>query len=187
MKTRKLVACLLLVLQLAFPLLLTAGVRGEERAAAARRAEVIERGDPVLLQLTFLSMNRAAASDRYNAYFSVCEADCARPGEYFALRESANGCYLGGGEKEPPSGAPYLSYDGYRTELAYGSYLISEADAAALAAAASYTEVTDDWIWFEEPEGEVFLSVRLLNGDIAVTGLTVNGTEYPLEKETAVN
>lgn len=186
---RKTVACLLLVLQLIFPLALTAGVRGEERAAEARRAEAIERGEPVLLRLNFLSLERTyGATDRYTVYFSAFSAGYVEPGEYIPLQGGGEGrYYLGGAVKEPPSDAPYVSYEGYRTELGFGDYLISAENAEALAAAASYDERNEDWITFESPEGEVFLSARLLNGDLAVTGLWANGTEYPMEKETAAN
>lgn len=186
---RKIIACVLLFLQLAFPLLLTAGVRGEERAAAARRAEVIAAGEPLELRLTYLSFERTyGATDRYTLYFSVFSAGYAEPGEHIPLRGGGEGVYyLGEGEKKTPPDARYISYGSCRTELEYVGYRIAAADAAALADAATVEDRNDEWIWFAAPDGEVFLSARLLNDEIAVTGLTVNGTEYPIEKETAKN
>ena len=184
MKTRKFIACLLLLAQLIFPLLLTAGVRGEERAAEVRRAQVIAAGEPVLLRLTYLVFERTnGATDRYTLCFNVFSTGYVEPGEHIPLRGGYEGrYYLGKAVKEPPQDANCISYGSYRTELEYPGYQIADADAEALAAAATVEDRNDDWIWFAAPDGEVFLSARLRNGEIAVTGLTVNGTEYPIEK-----
>ena len=75
-----------------------------------------------------------------------------------------------------------MSYASYDAELEGKGYSLSGADASALAAAAR-TESFDNGTFFvfENPQEEVQLSVKLKNGEMAVTGLYVNGTLYPMQ------
>ncbi len=183
---RKTLACLLLLAQLIFPLALTAGVRNADRAAEARRAEVLRNGEPILLRLETLILT-SAAEDCWSVDPTAVGQRYVRPGYYVPLRDPGeSGFYLGEAVPAKPEDGRSISYESYRAELRDRPYRIS-AEAAEALIANTKNERDALLAWFESPEGEVFLAANYLNGEIAVTGLWANGTEYPVEKQIAEN
>ena len=186
-KTLKRIACLLLAAQAVFPSVLTARVRGEQRAAAARRAEIVETGEPLLLRLEYLSLTREAEGRA--AYFGVMQAVHGFDPEdrYYPLRDVGSGaCFLGDAVPKKPETGKYISLASCEDALWDRTFRLSEADAQALAAAAAHEGDAND-IWFTDAENQVRLSVRLLDGEIVATGLSAGGTLYPFLPDAAEN
>ena len=169
-KALKRIACLLLAAQAVFPAALTARVRGEQRAAALRRAEIVETGEPLLLRLEYLSLTRE--TEGRAAYFGVMQGVHAPGDWYYPLWDVDSGaCFLGGAVPKRPETGKYISLASCEDALWDRTFRLSEADAQALAAAAAHEEDANG-IWFTDAENQVRLSVRLLDGEIVATGLS---------------